>query len=43
MRRQLGLEVADLAVQFGDDADHGTSAGCERSSDGGWGGELFGS
>src|SRR5690349_13174190 len=42
MCRQLGLEVANLAVQFGDDGDHGAGGRRECCGDGGGSGELFG-
>jgi hypothetical protein len=41
MRRQFGLEVADLAVQLGDDANRSAGTGPERGGDRGWGGELL--
>jgi hypothetical protein len=41
MCREFGLEVADLSVQFGDDADCSAGAGPERSGDRGGRGELL--
>ena len=43
MCRQFGFEVADLAVEFGDDADRGAGGGGERGGDRGGCGELLGS
>ena len=42
MCRQLGLEVGDLVVQLGDDADGGAGGRPERGGDRGGGGELLG-
>jgi hypothetical protein len=42
MCRQFDLEVADLAVQFGDDADRGAGGRSERGGDCGGRGELLG-
>ena len=39
---QGGLEVSDLAVEFGDDGHGGTGGGRERGTDGGRGGQLIG-
>ena len=33
MCREFGLEIADLAVEFGDDADRSPGAGPERGGD----------
>jgi hypothetical protein len=38
---QFGLEVADLAVQFNDDADRGAGGCRECCGDRGGGGELL--
>jgi len=42
MCRQFGFEVADLVVQFGDDADRGAGGRGECGGDRGGGGELLG-
>ena len=42
MCHQLGLEVVDLAVELGDDADRGPGTGPERGGDCGGGGQLLG-
>ena len=42
MGGQAGLELADLAVQFGDDADSGAGGGRERRRDPRGCGQLFG-
>ena len=42
MCRQFGLEVGDLAVELGDDADRGAGGRGERGGDRGGGGELLG-
>ena len=39
---QFGLEIGDLAVQLGDDADRGAGGRGERGGDRGGGGELLG-
>jgi len=39
---QGGLELADLAVQLGDDANGGAGGGAERRGDRGRGSQLFG-
>jgi len=42
MCRQFGLEVGDLAVQLGNDADGGAGGGTERRGDRGRGSQLLG-
>jgi hypothetical protein len=42
MCREFGFELADLAVEFGDDADRSAGAGPECSGDRGGCGELLG-
>jgi hypothetical protein len=42
MGDQRGFELADLAVQFGDDGDRGAGGGRERRSYRCRGGQLFG-
>src|SRR4051794_33515165 len=42
MCREFGFELADLAIEFGDDADRSAGAGPERGSERGGCGELLG-